>query len=184
MRHRQVDRTRLDTFGERRGPSREPNARLRSADDLDLLPREAHAAAERLPDGLLPGEPARVALRRTGARIAVLPLRVGEAPLAKPWAGERALDALDLDDVDADLHGAQPPERSSSSNAGKCPSDETTMSGAVSADSSASGRNFPVRTSAVFIPKRRAPRTSASTSSVTSQVSSGSEASASSAAAK
>src|SRR5688572_9771137 len=140
MRHRQVDRARLDTLGERGGPSRQPYARLGPAHDLDLLPREAHAAPERLADGLLPGEPARVALSRTRARVAVLPLGVGEAPLAKPWAGERALDALDLDDVDADLHGAQPPEMSSSSNAGKCPSDETTISGAVSADSSASGR--------------------------------------------
>ncbi len=71
------------------------------------------------PTASLPGEPSRVALRRTRARVAVLPFRVREAPLAKSRAGERTLDALDLDDVDPDLHGAQPPVRSSSSNAGK-----------------------------------------------------------------
>ena len=64
VRHREVDRARADALGERRRPPRQPHARLRSADDLDLLPRESHAAAERLPDRLLAGEPSRVALRR------------------------------------------------------------------------------------------------------------------------
>ena len=58
------------------------------------------------------------------------------------------------------------------------------MSGEASALSSVSGRNFPVRTSAVRMPKSRAPRMSDSMSSVTSHVSSGSASRTSSAAAK
>src|ERR671910_2061215 len=184
MRHREVDVAGSDTFGVGRGSSREAHAWLRAPDDLDLLPREPHAAAERLADRFLAGKTAGVALRRPGARVAVLALGVGEAALSEARAFERPLDALDLDDVDSNLHGAQPPARSSSRSAGNCAIDETTMSGDGSAVSRASGRNLPVRTSAVFIPKSRAPRTSASTSSVTSHVSSGSAPSASSAAAK
>src|SRR5206468_1770283 len=159
-------------------------AGLRSTDDLHLAPREAHATAERLAHRLFAGEPGGVALRRVVARVAVRTLALREAALAEARPLERPADALDLDHVDADLHEVQPPVRSSCRSAGKWASDETTMSGADVAVSSASGRNFPVRTSAVFIPKRWAPRTSASMSSVTSHVRSGSASSASSAAAK
>ena len=64
-------------------PAREPDARLRPPDDLDLLPREADADAERLADRLLAGEAAGVALGRIRARVAVGLLRLGEAALAE-----------------------------------------------------------------------------------------------------
>ena len=62
VRHREVDRPGLHALGERRCSPRQPNTGLRPPDDLDLLPREPHAAAERLPDGFLAGEPPRIAL--------------------------------------------------------------------------------------------------------------------------
>ena len=79
-------------------------------DDLDLLPRERarDAEAERLPDRLLAGEPARVALRRVRPGVAVRALGLGEAPLAKALVPrERAADPLDLDQVGADADGRQ-----------------------------------------------------------------------------
>src|SRR5262249_303614 len=94
----------LDLLGERGRPARQPDPRLRPTDDLDLLPREADAAAERLADCLLAGEARGVALSGMRTRVAVRALGVGEAALAKPVPCERAADALDLDDVDADLH--------------------------------------------------------------------------------
>src|SRR5688572_21783633 len=103
MRHREVDVAGSDTFGVGCGSSREAHAWLRAPDDLDLLPREPHAAAERLADRFLAGKPTGVALRRPGARVAVLALGVGEAALPEARAFERPLDALDLDDVDSNL---------------------------------------------------------------------------------
>src|SRR5437762_689848 len=81
-----------------------------SPDDLDLLPREraSDAEAERFAYSFLAGEPARVALRRVLAGVAVRALRLGEAPLAEALVPrERAPDPLDLDQVGADPHRHQ-----------------------------------------------------------------------------
>jgi hypothetical protein len=80
------------------------HAGLRAAADLDLLPREVDAGAERLSDRLLRREATRVVLRRVRLRVAVRPLGLGEAALLEAFAVavERAADALDLDQVDAD----------------------------------------------------------------------------------
>src|SRR5439155_23356712 len=125
--------------------------RLGAADDLDVAPRERarDAEAERLADRLLAGEPARIALRRVRARFAVGPLGLGEAALAEGRvAVERPADAVNLDQVDADLHAAV------SSQSGRCAIEETIASGRTSPRSTSSGRNFPVRTSTVLRPKR------------------------------
>src|SRR5262249_27804866 len=111
---------------------------------------------------------------------AVVLLRLGEAALSKAGAFERLADPLDLDHVDADLHDGG----ACSNQSGNWASELTTTSGMTAVDSSCSGRTLPGRASAVRMPKSWAPRTSASMSSVTSQVSSGSAPSASSAAAK
>src|SRR5262245_33602735 len=184
VRHRKVDRASVHALGEGGGTTGETHARLRAPHDLDLFPGEVDPAAERFPHRLLAREAAGVALGRIGTGVAVLTLRLREAPLAEAGALEGLADALDLDDVDADLHVPRPPLSSSSSRDGNWASDETTMSGGTAALSSDSGRNLPVRTSAVRIPKRLAPGMSTSASSVTSHVSSGSASSASSAAAK
>src|SRR5687768_15979168 len=105
MRHGQVDRARANALGPGARSTRQLHARLGPADDLDLLPGEAHADAERLAHRLLAREPAGVALRRIRPRVAVRPLGLGEAAL--PEAGiavERTLHPVDLDHVEADLH--------------------------------------------------------------------------------
>src|SRR5262249_28567501 len=180
MGHREVDRPGTDLLrpgGRRAGKA---DRRLRPADDLDLRPGESDAAAERLTDGLLARKARRVALRSVFLPVAVVLLRLGEAALAKAGALERLADPLDLDHVGADLHDGG----ACSNQSGNWASELTTTSGMTAVDSSCSGRNLPVRTSAVRMPKSWAPRTSASMSSVTSQVSSGSAPSASRAAAK
>src|SRR5512133_1666162 len=105
MRHREIDRARAHLLRKGLRPSGEAHLRLRPARDLDLAPGEADAAAERLADRLLAREARRVVLRRPGSAVAVLPFRVGEAARAEAGvAFESALDALDLDQVDADSH--------------------------------------------------------------------------------
>ena len=79
VRHREVDRARAHLLRPGLRPPGEPHARLRPPDDLDLAPREAHAAAERLADGLLPGEARGVVLSRVPAAVAVLALGFREA---------------------------------------------------------------------------------------------------------
>ena len=90
-------------------------SRLRPARDLDLAPGEVHAAAERLADRLLPGEPSRVVLGRVGTRVAVVALGLGEdsAPGSRV-ASSACCDAGDLDQVDADPHRLQRSSRSAS----------------------------------------------------------------------
>ena len=96
-----------DALGERGRPAAQVDARLRAAADLDLAPGEVDAGAERLADRLLGGEPAGVVLGGVRLRVAVGPLGGGEAALAEAVAValERAADALDLDQVDADPDG-------------------------------------------------------------------------------
>src|SRR3954463_15096682 len=105
MRHRELDLARADAFGPRPRLAGERHARLWPAGDLDLAPREPHAGSERLADGFLAREPRGVVLRRVGARVAVGPLGLGEAALAKAGiALERPRDPRDLDQVHADSH--------------------------------------------------------------------------------
>src|SRR5215468_9692606 len=125
MRHREVDRA----DAERRGPlgeaARETHRRLRTSDDLDLLPgkRPGHAEAERLAHGLLSREAAGVALGRVPTRIAVGALSLGEAAVPEaPVTGERAPDPLDLDQVGADVDAH---EMCSSSHSGRWAIEET-----------------------------------------------------------
>src|SRR6185312_12070618 len=149
MRHRQVDRACTDTLGPGRHPAAEPYGRLRSSGDLDVAPgeRARHAEADRLANGFLPREPACVALRRIRTRVAVRPFRFREAALAETRITlECTAHALDLDQVDADG------QRWSSSQSGSCAIDEMIPSGLARFTSTASGLNFPVRTSTVFIP--------------------------------
>ena len=108
MRHGEVDRTCAHLVRPGLRPARELHAGLRPPDDLDLAPREAHAAAERLADRLLPGEARRVVLRGIPAAVAVLTLGFREAArLEARVALEGLRDPLDLDQVDADLHSAR-----------------------------------------------------------------------------
>src|SRR5687767_11442988 len=106
MGHRELDSPGPHLLGEACRAPAQLHARFWPADDLDLLPGEVHAAAERLPDRLLRGEAARVVLRRVRLRVAVRLLRSGEAALAKAVAVaiERPPDTVDLDQVDADAH--------------------------------------------------------------------------------
>src|SRR4051794_38971331 len=106
MRHRQLDPARVDTLRPREGLSAQVHAGLRATANLDLLPGEVHARAERLAYGLLRREAARVVLRRVRLRVAVRALRLREAALPKAVAvtRERTPDAVDLDQVDADPH--------------------------------------------------------------------------------
>src|SRR5688500_10351300 len=93
VRHRQVDLAAPEALPRRPRPAREAYARLRPADDLDLLPGEPHADPERLPHRLFPRETARVALRGLRARVAVRDLGLREAALAEARVTlERALD--------------------------------------------------------------------------------------------
>src|SRR5205823_8260726 len=183
VRHREVD----PADAERRGPlgqaAREPDGGLRPPDDLDLLPGEGagDAEAERLADRLLAGEAAGIALRRVRARVAVRTLGLGETALAEACvAAERPPDPLDLDQVGPNADHAM----CSSSHSGRCAIEETIPSGWARDDSTASGRNFPVRTRTPCIPTPRAPTTSVSMSSPTIQVMDGSASSARQAASK
>ena len=72
---RDVDLAHADPLGEPRGAARQRHARLRRPDDLDVLPGEPDAAAERLADRLLAAEPGRIALGRVAPRLAVRPAR-------------------------------------------------------------------------------------------------------------
>src|SRR5581483_1346617 len=153
VRHRELDLRHAETLRPRGRPAGQVHARLRAAADLDLLPREVHAGAERLPDRLLRGEAARVVLRRVRLRVAVRTLALGEAALLERIAvpRERAANAVDLDQVHADLH------KLDSSQSGSCAIDETIPSGCTFERSTWSGRNLPVRTRTVFIPYFAAP---------------------------
>src|SRR5688572_1009252 len=106
MRHREVDRACANFLRPGLGPPRQPDSRLRATHDLDLAPREADTAAERLADGLFPGKAGGIVLCRVSAAVAVLALRLRETAFGEPRiAIERAADALDLDQVDAHPHG-------------------------------------------------------------------------------
>src|SRR5205814_3223436 len=107
VRHRELDRTCVDLLRPRRRATGEMNAGLGAAADLDLLPREVDAAAERLPDRLLAGETAGIVLRRIRLRVAVGAFGLGEAALAEPGPLECAPYTLDLDQVDSDSHGCR-----------------------------------------------------------------------------
>src|SRR5439155_15962531 len=184
MRHRKVHRADTElgrALGEAAGKA---YRRIRSSDDLHVLPgeRTGDAEAERLADGLLAGEAAGVALRGVRARVAVGALGRGETALAEACvARERPPDALDLDQVGADRDGHA---RCSSSHSGRCAIEDTIPSGLIRDASTASGRNFPVRTSPACMPAPRAPATSVSMSSPTIQVIDGSASSARQAASK
>ncbi len=152
MRHRELDPSRTDPGGPGSGPAAQVHTGLRPAPDLDLLPREVHAGAERLPDRLLRGEPAGVVLRRVGLRVAVGALGLGEAALLEVVAVplECAADAVDLDQVDADSETLA--QRFASSQSGSWAIEETIASGCEVEASRSSGRNFPVRTRIVRMP--------------------------------
>src|SRR3954451_68165 len=107
MRHRKLDSTRADVLRPRGRAAAQVHGRLRPPADLDLLPGEVDAGAERLPDRLLGREPPRIVLRRVRLAVAVRALQPRKAALrqACPVRLERAPDPLDLDQVDAD---AQP----------------------------------------------------------------------------
>src|SRR6185436_15130531 len=83
VRHREIDGAGADSFGPRLQASRQLDAGLRPARDLDLEPREgaSDAEAERLADRLLAGEASRVVLRRIRPRVAVGTLGLREAAL-------------------------------------------------------------------------------------------------------
>src|SRR5258708_2902137 len=183
MGHREVDRTGADALRPRLHAAVQRHARLRPSDDLDVAPRKRarHAEAERLADRLLAGEAPSVRLRRVLARVAVRALRLCEAALAEAGVSvERATDARDLDQVDADPHATS----CSSSQPGRNAIEETMPSGRTPDASTVSGRNFPVRTKTVRIPCACAPRMSVSKSSPTIHASCGSVSSSSSAASK
>src|SRR4029453_10528119 len=180
--HREIDCAGSDAPRPSLDPPREPDGGLRPPRDLDPLPREeaGDAETERLPNRLLAREPGGVMLGGIGPSVAVGLLSGCEAAISKALVPlERIPDALDLDHV-----GAYSRHSDSSSQKGRSATDESTTSGATADRSSSSGRNLPVRTSAVRRPKRCAPRTSDSRSSPTIQVSSGAASRASSAVAK
>src|SRR5205814_9260965 len=134
---------------------------------------------ERLADRFLPGEPSRVRLGGIRTGVAVRTLGLGETAFAEArMALERAANARNFDQVDADSHAF------SSSHAGTCAIDDTIASGRTRPRSTASGRNFPVRTRIVFIPYACAPAMSASMSSPTIHAMCASASTASSAASK
>src|SRR3954451_23736792 len=76
---RDIDLPHADPLGIARCATGERHARLGRADDLDVLPREPDAAAERLAHCLLAAETRRVALRRIAPGLAVVLLGLGEA---------------------------------------------------------------------------------------------------------
>src|SRR4051794_30561103 len=167
MCHREVDPAGAARLRPLRDASAQRHGRLRPAGDLDVPPCKSagDAEAERLTDGFLARKPARVALRGVRARLAVGLLGRREAAVAEPRVAlERAPDAVDLDQVDADVHEC------SSSQSGSCAIDEMIPSGRMRDASTASGRNLPVRTRTDRIPCRCAPAMSDSMSSPTIQV--------------
>src|SRR5687768_1649304 len=89
VRHGEVDAARADPLSPRGGAAGEAYLGLGTAGDLDLLPGEAHAAAERLAHRLLAGEARRVALGGVGPRVAVGLLGLGEAAGAESRPLER-----------------------------------------------------------------------------------------------
>src|SRR6266508_2653226 len=179
MRHRKLDPRRPDLLRPHGGPARQMHARLRTPADLDLLPGEMDTGAERLADRLLAREAPGVVLGGVRLRVAVPDLLGREAALAKArMPDERPGDALDLDQVDADLQFAV------SSHSGRNAIELMIASGMVPERSTSSGRNFPVRTSTVLRPCRCAPAMSRSMSSPTIHASPASASSASSAAPK
>src|SRR5215211_5440529 len=183
MSHREVDPAGAGPAGPGADAARERDGRLGTARDLDVLPgeRPGDAEAERLADGLLAGEAGGVVLSRVGPRLAVGALGLGEAALAEGRVAlERAPDPCDLDQVDADVHC----DSSRSIQSGRCARELTIPSGVSPKRSTASGRNFPVRTSTVRSPQALAPARSDSTSSPTIHVMPGSASSAASAASK
>src|SRR5918996_2738273 len=171
VRHGEVQLPRADAARPGLQPAGQAHRRLRPPGDLDVLPgeRARDAEAERLANRLLAGEARRVVLGRVGARVAVLLLRGREAAVAeRRVALEGVPDALDLDDVEPDLH--QPRSRR---NRGTSAIESTTASGFDSAAASVLSRNFPVRTRIARRPAALAPPTSASTSSPTMTASEG-----------
>ena len=107
VRHRQVDRRdalRGDELGGRAGEG-EPRASRRLGSDLDVLELQALGAAERL-DQRLP----RGVARREGAQRQRLLGRAEHAVEQSRSALDRALEARDVDEVDADSddHGHSP----------------------------------------------------------------------------
>src|SRR4051812_3429225 len=107
MGHREVELARCVAPRPVRHPAGKSHARLRPPGDFDVLPREGprDAEPERLSDGLLAGEAGGIVLRRVWARIAVHALRLGEDTVSeRRVALQRAPDAPDLDEVEADLH--------------------------------------------------------------------------------
>jgi hypothetical protein len=105
VRHREIDPLGAATARPGFDASGQTNRWLWAARDLDLSPRERarNAEAERLADRLLPGEAARVRVRRICARVAVRPLGGSETTLTETRIPlERPTNALDLDQVDAD----------------------------------------------------------------------------------
>ena len=90
------------------GRARQPHGRrlVAAAEDLDVAPAPL-AQLERLRDRLLGAEPRGQVHRGPRARGRVGALAVGEQPLRQRGApGERALEAVDLQEVDADAgHG-------------------------------------------------------------------------------
>src|SRR4051795_8241670 len=180
MGHRQVDPAGSRPLRPRQHPAGEPDVRLGPSGDLHVAPREraSDPEAERLADRFLTGEARRVVLRRVWAGVAVRLLRVREAPVAEARISlERASDPFDLDQVGADGHAVD------SRNEGTSAIESSTTSGDT-LQAPASSRNFPVRTRIVRIPSAAAPPMSASTSSPTIHVRSGSASSAASAASK
>ena len=158
VRHRQLDPARADPLRRRRRPPRQPHARLRPPGDLDLLPREVDADADRLADRLLAGEPRRVVLRRVRLRVAVRALGLGEAALAEARVPlERPPDPLDLDQVDADAQAMS--ERRIEPRGQLCDrADDRVRAHARPRD--VVGTELPVRTSTVRMPlsrRRRCP---------------------------
>ena len=130
MRHREIDRARLHLLGPRRRPAREADARLRPAGDLDLLPREADAAAERLADRLLAGEPPRVALRWVRLRESqyVRSASVKQRSRKPGRSSARRIRSISIRSTPTFTARLQPPV-SLSSKSGNCAIELTTMSG-------------------------------------------------------
>jgi hypothetical protein len=79
-----------------------------AANDLDFSP-PTHPNPECLPNGLFRRKPPREVLGWVRLRFAVLPLRVGKAPLSKARAATQyVFDTGNLDRVDANAKDAQP----------------------------------------------------------------------------
>jgi hypothetical protein len=87
----------------RRRTTAEPHRRRLAGNDLDVARAEAAGQPERLDDRLLGGKTGGEVAPRSRAPRGVFELAVGEEPLRQPRpARQRALDPLDLDQVDAD----------------------------------------------------------------------------------